>query len=117
LFRLKPSDPTMASEHAVRPWSTTAVQKALQRETEYHRYLLGDKTPIPSPNIPWEKEPFNTVKRIPDEEWTVFAGDMVQVMVGKDRGSQSDVSYVIRDANAVFVRGLHTVGYCFATDG
>jgi len=35
---------------------------------------------------------------------------MVQVMVGKDRGSQSDVAYVVRDANAVFVRGLHTVG-------
>jgi len=67
-------DPTMAREEAVRPWSTKAVQQALAKETEYHRYLLGDRTPIPSPNLPWKKELFNKVKRIPDEEWTVFPG-------------------------------------------
>ncbi|KAI6174670.1 putative 39S ribosomal protein L24, mitochondrial [Aphelenchoides bicaudatus] len=41
------------------------------------------------------------------EDWTIFPGDLVQVMVGKDKGKQGIVSHVIREYNSVFVDGLH----------
>lgn len=48
---------------------------------------------------------------IPKEEWTIFPGDVVQVMVGKDKGKTGTVSHVIRETNAVFVMGRHTVSF------
>jgi large subunit ribosomal protein L24 len=47
---------------------------------------------------------------LPPEKWTIFPGDLVQVMVGKDKGKQGYVSHVLREHNAVFVDGLHMVG-------
>jgi len=44
---------------------------------------------------------------LPVEKWTIFPGDLVQVMVGKDKGKQGVVSHVVREYNAVFVDGLH----------
>ena len=44
------------------------------------------------------------------EDWTIFPGDTVQVMIGRDRGKQGIVSHIIREHNAVFVDNLHTVG-------
>jgi large subunit ribosomal protein L24 len=43
------------------------------------------------------------------KDWIIFPGDLVQVMIGKDKGKQGIVSHVIREYNAVFVDGLHMV--------
>lgn len=51
----------------------------------------------------------NTIKKIPDEEWTIFPGDTVMAMVGKHKGKTGIVLKVLKEANAVFVDGLHTV--------
>ncbi|MCP9259886.1 KOW domain-containing protein family protein [Dirofilaria immitis] len=45
---------------------------------------------------------------IPAEEWTIFPGDLVVVMVGKDKSKTGVVSHVNKETNAVFVRGRHT---------
>lgn len=83
-----------------RPWEGNVLKKAVQRETLYQSYMLRTK---------FFKKRINRIERIPDEEWIFFAGDMVQVMIGKDKGSKGLISHVIREANAVFVDGLHTV--------
>lgn len=54
---------------------------------------------------------FRKTERVPSEEWTIFPGDVVQVMVGKDKGKQGTVSHVIRDINIVFVQGMHMVNF------
>ena len=54
---------------------------------------------------------FNKIKRIPDEQWTIFPGDTVQVMVGRHKNEKGNVSKVLRDTNSVFVDGLHTVAF------
>lgn len=51
----------------------------------------------------------NRIRKIPDEEWTFFPGDLVIVMLGKDKGKVGTISHIVRDYNAVFVDGLHTV--------
>lgn len=52
------------------------------------------------------------VEELPDEKWTIFPGDLVQVMVGKDKGKQGFVQKVLRESNSVYVEGLHRVS-CF----
>ncbi|KAF0295620.1 putative 39S ribosomal protein L24, mitochondrial [Amphibalanus amphitrite] len=45
------------------------------------------------------------VKPIP--KWSYFRGDMVEVLVGKDKGKQGTVSQVIEERNWVVVEGLN----------
>jgi hypothetical protein len=77
----------------------------MTRERDYHMHLLSKK---------YFRNRRNTVKPIPAEEWAIFPGDLVEVMVGKDKTLQGTVSHVIREVNAVFVDGLHTVGVCLS---
>lgn len=83
-----------------RPWAQSEITKAIEREKEYFNSLLGNK---------FFKKNKNTIQRFPDEDWAIFPGDKVMVMVGKDKGKRGEVSHVIRDANAVFVDQLNTV--------
>ncbi|CAN7943108.1 unnamed protein product, partial [Ixodes hexagonus] len=39
--------------------------------------------------------------------WTVFRGDRVEVLVGKDKGKQGIVNYVVKERNWVTVEGLN----------
>ncbi|KAK3584726.1 hypothetical protein CHS0354_036503 [Potamilus streckersoni] len=43
----------------------------------------------------------------PVKEWKIFIGDRVQVLVGKDKGKQGIVSYLVKERNWCFVEGLH----------
>ncbi|XP_014663968.1 PREDICTED: probable 39S ribosomal protein L24, mitochondrial [Priapulus caudatus] len=43
----------------------------------------------------------------PIKEWNVFKGDLVEVLVGKDKGKQGIINYVVKQRNWVFVDGLH----------
>ncbi|CAF0732792.1 unnamed protein product [Adineta steineri] len=43
----------------------------------------------------------------PLKTWDFFRGDIVEIMVGKDKGKQGNVTAFIRELNAVFVAGLN----------
>ncbi|CAM2108296.1 large ribosomal subunit protein uL24m [Caretta caretta] len=52
------------------------------------------------------------VEPISKEDWKVFRGDTVEILIGKDAGKQGMVNQVIRARNWVFVEGLNT-HYCY----
>jgi ribosomal protein L24 len=82
-----------------RPWEVDKVQQTLSREREYKRALFSTK---------FLQKAHREVPVIPAEEWTFFQGDLVVVMVGRDKGKAGFISHVIREENAVFVEGLNT---------
>uniref|UniRef100_A0A914HW06 Metalloendopeptidase n=1 Tax=Globodera rostochiensis TaxID=31243 RepID=A0A914HW06_GLORO len=82
-----------------RPWEAGEVEKIIKREKIHQSHLFSTK---------FFRKNWNKMPRIPAEKWTIFPGDTVRVMVGKHRGRTSNVSHVIKEANAVFVEGLHT---------
>lgn len=81
-----------------RPWVNEELTKSLERAEKYHQAMTSQKF------FPLRR---SKIRRIPDEEWTFLAGDLVQVMVGKDKGRQGTVMSVSRDTNEVMVEGLH----------
>jgi len=84
-------------EHSeLRPWEQKAVNKTMGKVREYHKHKLLHKY----------YERALPQQRIPDELWTMLKGDLVQVMVGKDKGKRGKVSYVVKERNWVFVEGL-----------
>jgi large subunit ribosomal protein L24 len=96
-YHLLPEDYIPSTEG--RPWEHQVFTKIIQKESRYHSKLLNAK---------YHDIKYNTIKKIPDEEWTIFPGDTVQIMVGKHKGKSGVVLKVFREANAVFVDGLHT---------
>ncbi|CAN8029313.1 hypothetical protein HPB47_017850 [Ixodes persulcatus] len=40
-------------------------------------------------------------------DWTVFRGDRVEVLVGRDKGKQGIVNYIVKERNWVVVEGLN----------
>ncbi|CAI4227672.1 unnamed protein product [Auanema sp. JU1783] len=81
-----------------RPWEHDVIGKSLERENQYHSAKLSNK------HFELRK---SKISRIPEEQWTFFPGDLVQVMVGKDKGRQGTVLRVSRDTNEIFVEGMH----------
>lgn len=47
------------------------------------------------------------VEPIPHEEWSVFRGDTVEILAGKDKGKQGKVVQVYRHRNWVILEGLN----------
>ncbi|XP_054277721.1 probable 39S ribosomal protein L24, mitochondrial [Macrosteles quadrilineatus] len=43
----------------------------------------------------------------PIKDWKIFKGDLVEILVGKDKGKQGNVIQVIQERNWVFVEGLN----------
>ncbi|GFY73471.1 probable 39S ribosomal protein L24, mitochondrial [Trichonephila inaurata madagascariensis] len=65
---------------------------------------------------PWTKEFYEANypgKRIekdvvePIKEWTIYRGDTVEVLIGKDKGKQGVVNYIVPERNWVTVEGLN----------
>ncbi|KAJ8267514.1 hypothetical protein COCON_G00126860 [Conger conger] len=48
------------------------------------------------------------VDHIPHDEWSVFRGDTVEILSGKDQGKQGKVTQVFRNRNWVILEGLNT---------
>ncbi|XP_015603678.1 probable 39S ribosomal protein L24, mitochondrial [Cephus cinctus] len=44
----------------------------------------------------------------PIKDWSIFRGDRVEILVGRDKGKQGIVTQIIRERNWVFVDGLNT---------
>ncbi|EFP12472.1 hypothetical protein CRE_29504 [Caenorhabditis remanei] len=82
-----------------RPWEDKQLSSHLQRADKYFSSQLSQQFF----NLRRPKS-----QRIPDTEWTFFPGDLVQVMVGKDKGRQGLVLTISRDTSDVIVDGLHT---------
>uniref|UniRef100_A0A0N5AQP3 Large ribosomal subunit protein uL24m n=1 Tax=Syphacia muris TaxID=451379 RepID=A0A0N5AQP3_9BILA len=83
-----------------RPWESGEFSKNTDRAARYHQKLLSNKFFI---------KRYNKFKRMDDSEWTIFPGDLVEVMVGADKGKQGIVIQVLRDTNSVYVEGLHRI--------
>ncbi|CAF1552502.1 unnamed protein product [Adineta ricciae] len=79
---IKYNDPWIYTQDP--PWTDLAQRKNDPRHGTRHPQLI---------------EPLKT--------WDFFRGDLVEVMVGKDKGKQSNVVAYIRELNAVFVGGLN----------
>ncbi|CAJ0576049.1 unnamed protein product, partial [Mesorhabditis spiculigera] len=82
-----------------RPWEEDQLRDAIKKQNEYHKQKVLRKFYAIKPA---------KVKRMPDQEWTFFPGDIVEVKVGKDKRRQGTICRVSRDTNEVFVDGLHT---------
>ena len=82
-----------------RPWEQKILHKTLRQENEFQNRLFYNK--FNHPKVP-------NIDKIPDDKWTIFPGDVVEVQVGKDKGKQGIVIRVLKETNSVFVDGLHT---------
>ncbi|XP_030620736.1 large ribosomal subunit protein uL24m [Chanos chanos] len=49
-----------------------------------------------------------SVEPVPEKDWSVFRGDMMEVLSGKDKGKQGRVVQVFRRRNWVILEGLNT---------
>uniref|UniRef100_A0A0N5C7Y2 Large ribosomal subunit protein uL24m n=1 Tax=Strongyloides papillosus TaxID=174720 RepID=A0A0N5C7Y2_STREA len=96
-WELPPEDYTPTPKY---PWSSEVVQESVDRARKYHESLLQSKF------FRLRKSLYN--KRLSDDNWFIFKGDWVMVMVGKDKDRTGKVIEVNRDANTVLVGGLHT---------
>jgi len=99
-YHIHPNDYVPSPEG--RPWEGQQVFNNIARENKYFSYKVDGAT---DKKFEYRMNPY---KRIPDEDWTIFVGDTVQVMIGKDRGKQGTVCRVLRDSNTVLVDGMHT---------
>lgn len=62
------------------------------------------------PQFQDQNAPMNDNPKIfvqPFRKFPVLLGDRVQVMIGKDKGKQGIVNYIVKERNWVFVEGLH----------
>ncbi|XP_046875774.1 probable 39S ribosomal protein L24, mitochondrial [Hypomesus transpacificus] len=59
-------------------------------------------------NPPGKKRRKVFVEPIANEDWSVFRGDTVEILSGKDKGKQGKVTQVFRHRNWVILDGLNT---------
>ncbi|XP_018019169.1 probable 39S ribosomal protein L24, mitochondrial isoform X2 [Hyalella azteca] len=74
-----------------------------------HRFYFGE-------HRPWTYEFFKDnapgsykaeVLVEPIKDWSFFKGDLVEVLIGKDKGKQGLINYIVEERNWVFVEGLN----------
>ncbi|XP_064201504.1 large ribosomal subunit protein uL24m [Anguilla rostrata] len=75
-------------------------------------YRFGTNRPWTIPaqrlNPPSKRRRKVFVEHIPHEKWSVFRGDTVEILSGKDKGKQGKVTQVFRNRNWVILEGLNT---------
>ncbi|CAJ1083375.1 probable 39S ribosomal protein L24%2C mitochondrial [Xyrichtys novacula] len=75
-------------------------------------YRYGTSRPwMPSAkrmNPPGKKRRKVFVEPIEPQDWSVFRGDTVEILAGKDKGKQGKVTQVFRHRNWVILEGLNT---------
>ncbi|CAB1320881.1 unnamed protein product, partial [Coregonus sp. 'balchen'] len=60
-------------------------------------------------NPPGKKRRKVFIELIAYEDWSVFKGDTVEILSGKDKGKQGKLAQVFRHRNWVILDGLNTV--------
>ncbi|XP_046370699.2 probable 39S ribosomal protein L24, mitochondrial [Haliotis rufescens] len=58
-------------------------------------------------NISLRRPPHVVVQPISKKDWTLFKGDRVEILVGRDKGKQGLVNSIIKERNWCFVEGLN----------
>lgn len=76
----------------------------IQRKKYYYGLARPWQTEFWKYNRPGVASPHVYVEPI---VWTVFRGDRVEILVGKDKGKQGIVNYVVKERNWVCVEGLN----------
>lgn len=96
------------------------MEQIYWRTPNDHRYL--DKTVKRkkfrfTSNRPWTAQfkmqnmPGQLRKKVfvePIRDWTIFRGDRVEILVGKDKGKQGIVMSIVEERNWVYVEGINT---------
>lgn len=80
------------------PWE---IDAKLQRAMDKHkvkRYHYNER--MSTHHVP-------ELNTDPPEKWTMFVGDRVQVLVGKDKGKQGNITEIVRERDWCYVRGLN----------
>ncbi|KAI6241784.1 KOW domain-containing protein [Aphelenchoides fujianensis] len=96
IWKLPPTDHVDTKE---RPWEGETAGAWFERAMRHRQHWYNSK---------FFKTNYRDYRPLADAEWTIFPGDTVEVLVGRDKHQHGIVSHVIRDQNAVFVDGLHT---------
>ncbi|XP_017578257.1 probable 39S ribosomal protein L24, mitochondrial [Pygocentrus nattereri] len=77
-----------------------------------HDYRFGTNRPWTVAarrlNPPGKKRRKVFVEPVANEDWSVFRGDVVEILSGKDKGKQGKITQVFRRRNWVIVEGLNT---------
>lgn len=91
-------------------WKTPALPNYLPRTVRYRKQPYYDMA------RPWTNDfqdmNASTVKHPaiyvePIKDWSMFVGDVVQILRGKDKGKKGTISYVVQERNWVCVKGLN----------
>ena len=57
---------------------------------------------------PWRRKHNTMAQPIREQDWMWFKGDRVEILVGKDKGKQGYINFVLQERNLVTVEGLNT---------
>ncbi|XP_013788032.1 probable 39S ribosomal protein L24, mitochondrial [Limulus polyphemus] len=90
-------------------WRTPKGPQYLRKEIKKKKFRYNMSRPW-TEEFRKANEPGTHRKKIflePVKEWSFFRGDRVEVMVGKDKGKQGIVNYIVKERNWVVVEGLN----------
>lgn len=89
-------------------WRTPDCPQYQKKVIERRRYRYNMSRPweegFYQANAPGVRRKFVFVQPI---VWSIFRGDRVEILVGKDKGKQGIVNYVVKERNWVTVEGLN----------
>jgi len=92
------------------------IEFKTDKAPQYQDRVIKRETFTYGMHRPWTKEfyeenmPGKKIKKDlvePIKEWTIYRGDKVQIMKGKDKGKQGIVNYIVTERNWVTVEGLN----------
>uniref|UniRef100_A0A6M2DC54 Large ribosomal subunit protein uL24m n=1 Tax=Xenopsylla cheopis TaxID=163159 RepID=A0A6M2DC54_XENCH len=90
-------------------WKTPNKPNYLRKEVKKRKFHFGAYRPwdheFKEANSNFKKHP--KVFLEPIKDWSVFRGDRVEVLVGKDKGKHGIVAQVFQERNWVIVEGLN----------
>jgi len=90
-------------------WKTPNAIQYMPRTVEKRTFKFNLARPW-STEFQNENRPDKFSKKVyvqPIKDWFVFRGDRVEVLVGKDKGKQGYVHYIVQERNWVLVEGLN----------
>ncbi|XP_064474831.1 large ribosomal subunit protein uL24m-like [Ornithodoros turicata] len=90
-------------------YTDKVIERKKFRYNMYRPWTEGFK----QANQPGTRRKFVFVQPV---EWSYFLGDRVEILVGKDKGKQGVVNYIVKERNWVIVEGLNCT-YRFLKSG
>lgn len=95
----------MYSDVRRRTWRPVRGWKEITKKDWYYGEHRPWTSQFKEENAPGKKNP--KVRVQPIKEWTLFKGDRVMVMCGRDKGKQGIINSTIKERNWCYVEGLN----------